>query len=165
MQALKTAVAFLFRRAGEAELTEEALARQASLDLHWFSPKDARRFIDAARALGYLRAGGVGGRVAPGFDIAQVEVPLDFRIDAAAFEGAPLPASGSVAEALVEEAARAKGRPLDEVWGEVRRKQERNLLEPPAAAALVAGEAGVDLKPFFEKIRRELASIIGARNE
>jgi hypothetical protein len=162
MQAVKLAVAFLFRRAGEGELTEEALARQASLDLHWFAPKDARRFIDAARALGYLKAGELEGRVAPAFDVRGVEVPLDFRIDARALDGAPSPPSSSVTEALVQAAARARGRPLDEVWAEVLAKQGAKLLDAPAAAALIAAQAGVDLKPFFARIREELNEGAGA---
>ncbi len=157
------AVAFLFRRSGEVELTEDALARQASLDLHWFAPKDARRFLDAARALGYLKPGEVEGRLAPAFDLAEVEVPLDFRIDARALEGAPSMPPSQVAGALVEAAARAGGRPLDEVWAEVLRKQEAKLLDAPAAAALVAAEAGVDLHPFFARIREELSAPARAR--
>ena len=53
MLALKQAVAFLYRRSGETELSEGEFVRHASLDLHWFSPKDARRFLEASRALGY----------------------------------------------------------------------------------------------------------------
>lgn len=156
MHALKQAVAFLFRRAAEPELAEDAFVRHASLDLHWLSPKDARRFLEAARSLGYLKEGSLSGRVRPAFEVDEVDVPLDFRIDARALEGAPA-APSSVAEDLVAAAARRRGVGLDAVWADVASRQAEKLLEAPAAAALVAAEAGVDLAPYFARIRDELA--------
>lgn len=159
MEEIRQAVAFLFRRSAESEIGEEDLARQASLDLHWFSPKDARRFLEVARALGHLKAGGKPGTVAPAFDPAAVDLPLDFRIDAAALSRAPsptpLPRSG-VAEDLVAAAASHSGVSPEKVWQDVRGKADDKLLELSVAAALVAREAGVDLAPYFPRIRDEL---------
>lgn len=159
---MKQAVAFLFRRAPEGELSEDALVRAASLDLHWFSPKDARRFLEAARALGYVKDGASPGRLRIAFELVEVDVPLDFRIDARALAAAPASAASSVSESLVAAAAAASGRPLDALWAAVAAKQAARLLEAPAAAALVAAEAGVDLTPFFPRIRDELARLARA---
>jgi hypothetical protein len=159
MQALKQAVVFVFRRGSETALSEDAFVRQVSLDLHWFSPKDARRFLDAARALGYLKQGPSPGLVQPTFDLSEVEVRLDFRVDARALEGAPQGQARSVAEELVARAAALQGAAVDEVWARVARKKTLKLLDTPAAAALVAAEAGVDLKPYFARVREELARL------
>jgi len=153
--ALKQAVAFLYRRSGEAELSEDEFVRQASLDLHWFSPKDARRFLESARALGYLSVG-VGKRsVRPSFDVEGIGVPLDFRATSQILEGAPEAGPGTVAEALAEAAAGARGIPLDEVWELIRKKQADKLLEPGAAALLIAAEAGADIHPFIARVVEE----------
>ncbi len=162
MTALKSAVALLFRRAGESELSEAAIVRQASLDLHWFSPKDARRFVEAATAMGYLQPGSQPGSLRPAFAVAEVEVSLDFRVDAHVLEsvGAGL---SSVADDLVARAAAAKGATVEDVWREVRRKQEHSLVEAPVAAALVAAEAGIDVRPFAARENLELAAPSGGR--
>jgi hypothetical protein len=158
MDEIRQAVAFLFRRSAERELAEEDLARQASLDLHWFSPKDARRLLELALSLGHLKAGHRKGTLAPTFDPAQVDLPLDFRIDSSALAPGPpaLEAPAGVTHDLVAAAASLLKASPDMVWQTVRRKAEDKLLDLPAAAALVAREAGVDLGPFFPRIREEL---------
>jgi len=156
MLAVKQAVAFLFRRSGEAQLLEDEFVRQASLDLHWFSPKDARRFLEAARALGYLSAGSAPRTVRPSFDTESIQVPLDFRATPQILEGAPELGPGSVVEALAEAAARASGASLESVWDAIRKKQDDKLLEPSAAALLVAARAGVDIGPYIARVKEEL---------
>jgi hypothetical protein len=152
---MKQAVAFLFRRSGEAELAEDEFIRQASLDLHWFSPKDARRFLESARALGYLSAGGAPRSVRPSFGVEGVEVPLDFRATPQMLEGAPEAGPGAVSEALAAAAASASGLPLDEIWERIRKKQASKLLEPGAAALLVAAEASVTVHPYIARVIEE----------
>jgi len=154
--AVKQAVAFLYRRSGEAELSEDEFVRQASLDLHWFSPKDARRFLEAARALGYLTTGGGPRTVRPSFDPESIPMPMYFRATPQILEGAPELGPGSVVEALAEAAARASGVSLDSVWDAIRTKQEDKLLEPSAAALLVAARAGVDIAPYIARVKEEL---------
>jgi hypothetical protein len=154
---LKQAVAFIFRRSAEPELTEEEFVRQVSLDLHWLAPRDARRFLDAARALGYVAAGGAPDRVRPGVDPGSVEVPLDFRLDARALEDAPAAAPGSVTDQLVAAAAARRGVPLDAVWQDVRQKAADKLLQETVAAALVAAESGVEVGPFLSRVNAELS--------
>lgn len=132
------------------------MVRRASLDLHWFSPRDARRFVEAARALGLLAPEEGGGRVRPTFDIQSVEVPLDFRIGPQALDALGAPAGAGVVEELAAAAARARGVPLDRVWGEIRSKESAKGIAASVAALLVAAEAGIEVKPFVSKVREEL---------
>jgi hypothetical protein len=129
-----------------------------SLGLHWLSPKDARRFVEAARALGHLKPGERPGTVGPAFDVRAVEVPIDFRLEPAHLEGVGAGRS-AVADELVERAAAALGRAPADVWREVERKQAQVLVMRPVAAALVAAEAGVDVRPFAHRIEEELAAL------
>ena len=158
MDSIKQAVAFLFRRAAEREMSEEQLARAASLDLHWFSPKDARRFVEVARAQGMLKAGAKAGTLSPAFDPAAVELPLDFRIDVAALSRAPAgaPADAGPVGEMLEKAAALRGVPVDQLWAEARAKAESKLLQVPVAAALVARESGVDVTPYLGRLADDL---------
>lgn len=158
MSRIRLGVAYLMHRAGADEVTEDAFVRQASLDLHWFSPKQGRRFLEAARALGHLADGSQPGTVRATFAPGEEEVPLDFRLGPGDLEDLPEgPSDSGVAEELVEAAARARGWELERVWAEVRRKEEA-LFETPVAAMLVAGEAGVDVRPFAPRVRAALGA-------
>ncbi len=158
MSRIRLGVAFLLRRAGADEVPADALVRQASLDLHWFSPKQGRRFLEAARALGYLEPGASPGTVRATFPAGSVEVPMDFQLTPEDLEDLPAaPEAVGVAEELVELAARARGWELERVWAEVRRKEEA-LFETSVAALLVAGEAGADVRPYAARARASLTS-------
>lgn len=162
MSRIRLGVAYLMHRAGADEVTEDAFVRQASLDLHWFSPKQGRRFLEAAKALGYVTGGSKAGTVRATFSPAEVEVPMDFKLEASDIEDLPAgPEDAGVVEQLVEMAAASVGWERERVWAEVRRKEEA-LFETPVAAMLVAGEAGVDVRPFAARVRAALATRPGA---
>jgi hypothetical protein len=158
MTAMKQAVAYLFRRSGEPALGEDALIRQVSLDLHWFSPRDARRFVEAAKARGLVVAGAKDGHFVPGFDVNLVDVPLGFRVGPEVLgpEAAATAPAREVAQELAELAAAARKSDLESVWADIRHKEEEGLLKTPAAALVVAAEAGANVKPFVARVREAL---------
>ncbi len=161
MSRIKLGVAYLVHRAGADEVSEEAFVNQASHDLHWFSPKQGRRFLEAARSLGYLVPGKAPGTVRPSFAVGGLDVPLDFRLRPADLEDLPEGHSDAgVTEELVALAARDRRVDVERVWADVRRKEER-LFETPVAALLVAGEAGVDVRALAVRVRAELAGARG----
>lgn len=77
MSELKKSIAVLFRRKGKEILTEQEFVFSASMDLRWFSPKDAQKLLDISLSGGYLSR--KNGDVMPTFDTSEVEVPLDYR--------------------------------------------------------------------------------------
>ena len=52
------AVAFVFKRKGQRELTALEFKHAVSLDLRWFAPSDALRFYQAAVRRGFVREEG-----------------------------------------------------------------------------------------------------------
>lgn len=163
MSRIRLGVAYLFRRAGAAELTEDAFLNQVSHDLHWFSPKQSRRFLEAARALGYVVDSGGSRSVGPSFPVDEVELPLDFQMGPEDLEDIPEgPAGAGVVEELVAAVAHARGTDSERVWAQVRRK-EAELFETPVAALLVAGEAGIDVREYARRVREELRHAPPAR--
>jgi hypothetical protein len=154
MSRIQVGVAYLLHRAGADELTEEAFVRQASLDLHWFSPSQGRRFLEAARTLGYLRPGAAPNTVRAAFDTGAVELPLDFRMGPDDLEGLPAAQEAQgLADELVAWVARERGWETERVWALVRAK-EQAIFDTEVAALLVAGEAGLDVRPHAARLRR-----------
>lgn len=73
-------VTHVFRTSGKKAMSENELANHLSLHLHWFSPKSARGLV-----AGLVRSGHLvreeDGRLVPGMDTSQVDVPLTFKPD------------------------------------------------------------------------------------
>ncbi|HWG91468.1 MAG TPA: DUF2240 family protein, partial [Candidatus Thermoplasmatota archaeon] len=77
MSELMRAVAFVFKRKGQRELTALEFKHAVSLDLRWFAPSDALRFYQAAVRRGFVRE--EGERVIAVFDPLAIEVPLRMK--------------------------------------------------------------------------------------
>jgi hypothetical protein len=77
MSDLQRSIVLLFRRKGKETLTEKEFVFSASMDLRWFSPKEAQRLLDLGISGGYLQR--KNGSVVPTFDTSVSEVPLDYK--------------------------------------------------------------------------------------
>lgn len=71
------ALAFAFRRRGGGPMERAKLLHMLTFDLRWYSPDSAKRLLQAAIAAGLVRE--TDGVVAPDFDVAAVDVPVNFR--------------------------------------------------------------------------------------
>ena len=63
---IEVALAQLFRKKGKSSLTEKEFVFAASLDLRWFTPKDAQKFLDISMDSELLTLD--GDKVKPTFD-------------------------------------------------------------------------------------------------
>ncbi len=155
MSELQRSIAVLFRRKGKDFLTEREFVFSASMDLRWFSPKDAQRLLDAGISGGYLQK--KNGNVFPTFDCAQVDVPIDYKPTNAIFENAVKRDQDLFSE-IVEKIVRAKSVPKREVVSKVNKKQEMLGIDVEPAALLVASDYGLRVESSF--IERATADIL-----
>ena len=72
----KIIISFLFKRSGKEELTTSELYLPLSMDLKWFSPKEAKGFINSALLQNFLIK--KGARIKPNFDYKKIAVPVGF---------------------------------------------------------------------------------------
>jgi hypothetical protein len=147
MEDLKTTVAFLFKRKGRTSLSEKEFVFSASMDLRWFSPKDAQKLLDISIKKGLLSL--KDGRLRPTFDLDEAEVPLDFAPSAEVLkEGEDL------FKRMVDEISSASGRPSREVVSRINTIQARMGIYGEVAALLAGREMGVDMRPFIDDVDR-----------
>ncbi len=130
-------------------MTERDFVLAASMDLRWFPPKDAQRLLDAGLRTGLIVA--EGGTLWPSFDIASVEIPLEFVPTAAAFEAAT-PAK-EVFPAVVARIVEATGLDTKSVVAEVNGVQARTGIDLEAAVLLVARAHDVPVDDFLRETR------------
>src|SRR2546428_6093964 len=72
VEELRDAIALLFKRKGRDELSEREFVLSASMDMHWFPPRDAQRLLQLGLETKLLES--QGGAIRPAFDVAAVEV-------------------------------------------------------------------------------------------
>lgn len=143
MSDLQRSIALLFRRKGKESLSEKEFVFSASMDLRWFSPKDAQRLLDLGLTGGYLQK--KNGSLLPTFDISSVEVPLDYRPGKEIFESVPRKPQDLFSE-VVDRIVKTKAVPKREVVSKVNKKQELLGIDVEPAVLLVASDYGVGLE-------------------
>ncbi len=66
MSELQKSIAVLYKSKGREELTEKEFVFSASMDLRWFSPKEAQKLMEAGLTGGFLERR--NGSLVPTFD-------------------------------------------------------------------------------------------------
>ena len=73
MSEIEIALAQLFLKKGKSSLTEKEFVFAASLDLRWFVPKEAQKFLDISLESDLLSMD--GDKVRPTFNYKNVDIP------------------------------------------------------------------------------------------
>ena len=73
----KQIISFIFKRSGKLSLTKSEIYLSLSIDLNWFSPDKANRFIDYAIKKNLLLQN--NEYLKPSFDVYNVDIPFGFK--------------------------------------------------------------------------------------
>lgn len=152
---LEVAIAQLFRKKGKSALTEKEFVFAASLDLRWFTPKEAQKLLDIGLESELLVMD--GEKVKPSFDHASVDVQLGYKPDKNVLKASVAPKGNFLK--IVEHIASEKKMDNKEVISLVNQTQERMGVDIEVAALVVARSQGVDVSKFLDGIEEE----VGAR--
>lgn len=154
MSELQRSIAVLFRRKGKELLTEREFVFSASMDLRWFSPKDAQKLLDMGVSGGFLER--KNGNLMPTFDTSSVQVPLDYKPPKEVLLECAKRSTDLFTE-IVEKIVKTKSVPKREVVSRVNRKQEMLGIDVEPAALLVAYDYGLPLeKPYIDRAACEV---------
>lgn len=153
MSDLARALAFAFRRKGADAIPGSELRLLLAYDLRWFAPEDAKLVVQRALETGLLREE-EGGVVRAAFDVAAVEVPLNFRPTRDVLDEAPparLPPARAPAAPAPGPAAPAAAAPARETQEDEERlalderRRRGGLMDVEVARLVVARRAGEDV--------------------
>ena len=158
MSELERSIAVLFRRKGKDLLTEREFVFSASMDLRWFSPKDAQRLLDLGVSGGLIEK--KNGSLMPKFDFSTVDVPIDYRPSKDIFQEAKAAQTAKdLFSEIVERIVKVKAVPKREVVSKVNRKQEMLGIDVEPAALLVACDYGIPVEGSY--IDRAATEVLG----
>lgn len=148
MERLKEIVAFLFNRSGKDEMTPQELRLAMSMDLRWFTPKEAEEVVDLFQNKRLVTKGPSGG-LRPTFSHGKLSLPRDFSPSRDL-----LMRNGGGQEPLfvqmVGHIATRKDMEKRNVIALINRKAGELGIEVEAAAMLVGAELGVSMLAFTD---------------
>ena len=153
MEELRDAIALLFKRKGRDELSEREFVLSASMDLHWFPPRDAQRLLQIGLETKLLESR--DGTIRPVFDVSSVEVPRDY-VPTAAILAAPTAVEEDLFVQIIDRIGAKTGMDRKAVIGRVNEVQEKMDVEVEVAALIAARQAGIDVVPFLAAVKARL---------
>ena len=155
MSEIERSIAVLYRRKGKEVLTEKEFVFSASMDLRWFSPKDAQKLLDAGLAGGFLKR--VDGNLLPTFDFGRIDVPIDYRPDTKLLKDAAVKRNRDLFSEMVETISRSRSVPKREIVSRVNKKQEKMGIDIEPAVLRVAFDYGLDVGgSYLERATNEV---------
>jgi len=147
MERLKEIVAFLFNRSGKDEMTAQELRLAMSMDLRWFTPKEAEEVVDLFQNKRLVTKGPSGG-LRPTFSHGKLTLPRDFSPSKDLLmrggEGGQEPLFVQMVGHIATRADLEKRN----VIALINRKAGELGVEVEAAAMLVGSELGVSMLAF-----------------
>ena len=177
----KRVIKFLFERSGETQPTEHQLELVASMELRWFTPKQAKKLFDHARELNLFESDD-DGKLVLKFDPEDIQIPVGFkpredlleRLDTKRDElieerqdelavqtdkRKTKPDSGGedLFMQIINRITEKKGLEKTEVISKINKKQREIDLEIEVLALLVAQELQVDVKDLTDNVEAEMA--------
>jgi hypothetical protein len=180
----KRVIKFLFERSGKNEPTEQQLELVASMELRWFTPKNAKKILDYANKLRLFESSG-DGKLVLNFDPDDIQIPVGFKphedlldrleekleelVQERQGELEVQSGAGKKDEDKCEQAredlfmkiisriTEEKNVDKTEVISRINKKQRKVDLEIEVLALLVAQEYGVDVKDILDEVESELA--------
>ncbi len=156
MSELQKSIAVLYKSKGKEDLSEKEFVFSASMDLRWFSPKEAQKLMEAGISGGYLERR--NGRLIPTFDFSGVSVPVDYRPPKEALDEVSRKNADLFTE-IVEAIVKARSVPKREVVSRVNREQEMLGIDIEPAALLVASTYGIQMD--IDYLQRAESAVLG----
>ena len=151
---IEVALAQIFRKKGKDSLTEKEFVFAASLDLRWFSPKDAQKFLDIGLESELLTQ--ESGRIKPTFEYQSVVAPTGYAPSPDLLKKSIKP-KGLFLK-LIDRISTEKDIPKKEAISLVNETQDRMNVDTEVAALIVAKSKGIDVTEYLDEVEEGVAA-------
>ncbi len=148
----KIILSFLFKRSGKEELTASELYLPLSMDLKWFTPNQAKAFVNTALQQKLLEK--KDGKITPCFDYNNVVIPVGFSpTKQAVLEKETKP---EAMKTIIVRISEKSGLDETSVCEKITQTSDEKNISSGVAALLVAKEYDVDFMDCFEELEKEV---------
>ena len=154
MSELEVALSQLFQKKGKGSLTEKEFVFAASLDLRWFTPKEAQKFLDIGIESELLALD--KDRVKATFDYKGVNIPKNYAPTTELLQSSVKPKG--VFLKIVDQISTSKDIPSKDVISLVNQTQDRMGIDVEVAALIVARKYGLDISEYLDSVEEDIGS-------
>jgi hypothetical protein len=151
----KIIIAFLLKRSGKTALKESEMYLPLSMDLGWFSTKEAQEFVTYATTQHLLIK--KDGLLQPTFPYEKITVPVGFTPTKKLFtekkEGSK---EENIFNSLVSFISEKTNRDQKEILADIRFAEQEKQIFPEVAALLVARKHNLALNEWTDSIEKKL---------
>lgn len=151
-------IAFLFKRSGKKEMKYSDFYLTLSMDLNWFTPEDAKDFINKALEGKLLEK--KDETIRPGFNVDKINVPLGFIPSKTLFEEKtfvqkPIEEKDILSQ-MIKKISNATKIKEEEIFASIKKIENEKNLTPEVAALLFGKEYNVSLEEFFDEVEKQI---------
>ena len=152
----KIIISFLYKRSGKEKLTLSEMYLPLSIDLKWFSPKEAMSFLNSALQKKILIK--KGDLISPNFDYKKIVVPTGFQPSKQTFTKAEgkVEAGQDIVEKIIGRIVKKTGEAEQGIYEKIKKIKENRNISFEVATLLVGREYGIKLEDCFEKAEDEI---------
>jgi hypothetical protein len=153
---LKKCLTVIFRHKGKEVLNEQEFVYAASMDMHWFPPKDAQRLLDVSVKEGLLKLS--HGTLVPTFELSDRHLEIDYRPPEGLLKSEAKAEKADLFIDIVGKIVSATRLHKKEVVARINKTRERMNLDVEVAALVVARGLEVDVAAEITAVEKELLS-------
>ena len=150
-------ITFLYNRSGKSKLSFNELYLTLSMQLNWFTPDDAKLFINQALNDKLLKK--EKDEISPNFDFNEIVVPVGFRPSRQVFEE-KVETQEKKDEELIDKIVNTLVEKTDQdkqsIILKIKNLEEQRNITPEVAALLVGKEYNILLERFFNEIEEKI---------
>ena len=154
MSEIEVALAQLFRKKGKSSLTEKEFVFAASLDLRWFTPKEAQKFLDISMDSDLVALD--GDKVKPTFDYKSVKIPKGYAPALELLQSSIKPKG--IFLKIIDQISTEKDIPSKDVISAVNQTQDRMNIAVEVAALIVARQHGIDVSEYIDQVEEDIGT-------
>jgi len=154
---IKIIISFLFKRSGKEELTASDLYLPLSMDLKWFSPKEAEDFVNSALLQNFLIK--KGDYVKPNFAYKKITVPVGFYPSKQTFEEEKYKVNEErqdVVKLIIGQIIEKTEQDEQSVFEEIKEVSNKRTLSLEVAALLVSKKYDIVVSAFFDQVEDKI---------
>ncbi|RLF63163.1 MAG: hypothetical protein DRN33_04625 [Thermoplasmata archaeon] len=152
----ETIIAFVFKRSGKKEISFPMFYLTLSMDLNWFTPNDAKKFIQKALTKKLLIK--KKELLMPSFDVEKIDIPTGFTPSGKIVfeEKIKEKKEEDVLTKIIKKISREIGLPEEEVLRKINNFEKEKNIVSEIAVLLLGKENNVDVSEFLPEVEEKI---------
>jgi hypothetical protein len=153
-------IAFLFKRSGKSNISYSEVYLTLSMDLNWFTPEDAKAFVNTALKQKLLTK--KGELISSNFDYDNIVVPVGFYPSRILFdkeEEKRIEKEEDVLNQIIRRIGEKTKLNEQQITGKIDSIAKEKNLTKEIAALLVGKEYNIKLDDFFDEVEKKIINV------